>query len=207
MKNVICSTLICCCAATVFATPYYFTDTLGQNAWIDVAYWTGTGDCKTILVVDWNQSGDYTVESYAFGYRWDGTQTTVAQMLHAITSNGGLSISTGYGGAFIYNLSYTDAYGELHIHNEEGSFNLGSTGDVFADWGNMNDDWTMLGDWYANQAGIDSEYIADSQLEGINVMYWFDSSQPYENLDVPFVPEPATLAMLALGSLLLRKKR
>jgi len=204
----VCLMTLCCCGVSLWATPYDFTDALGQTAAIDVEYWTGTGSSETILVIDWNQSDDYISPSHAFGYRWDGTATTVADMLAEITDNGLLAIDTGYGGGFVNNLYYNDVDGDQHLHDEIGSWNLASTTDLYAQWGNMNNDWTMLGDWQANQAGTDGEYIADGQLEGINAMYWFDSSQPYLNLDVPFaIPEPATIALLGLGGLTLIRRR
>nr|HPI90761.1 hypothetical protein [Spirochaetota bacterium] len=84
------------------------------------------------------------------------------------------------------NLYYNDADGDVHQHTEEGSWNLGSTDDVNAEWGDMSTDWTMLGEWEANQAGITDEYIADGQLEGINLIWWFDTSKPTLNLDIPY---------------------
>lgn len=58
------------------------------------------------------------------------------------------------------------------------------------------------------RGGIDTEYIAGGQLEGINACYYYDTSQSYENLDVPFaVPEPAALSMLAMGTLFLCKRK
>jgi hypothetical protein len=184
-------------ACTAQAAPYYFTSGNDSSKWIDVDYWTGTGTSETILIVDWNNAGDWVSESHAFGYRWDGSATTEAAMLADICANGGLDIDTGYGGAFVNNLFYTDADGDVHAHTEEGSWNLGSTNDVNAVWGDMNGDWTKLGDWDANGMGIDSEYIADGQLEGINLMWWF-SPNPIQPLTVP-VPEPATIGLLAMG--------
>lgn len=205
MKILIFITAALCLTAPLTAAIYDFTDALGQTASIEVDYWTGTGSFETLLVIDWNQTGSYETPSHAFGYRWDGTATTVQTMLDQITTNGALdSKIIGY----VRNLYYNDADGDMHLHNEEGSWNFASTRDLFAQWGSANDTWTLYGQWEANQTGIDSEYIDDGQLEGINAFYYFDASQPYENLDVPFVvPEPAVLSMLALGSLCLKLRK
>ena len=203
-------TLICIIAAAVLsvtasaAMEYDFTDALGQTASINVEYWTGSGSHETLLVIDWNQTGDYVTPSHAFGYRWDGTATTVQTMLDAIVANGALGLKyIGY----VRNLFYDDEF-DTHLHNEEGSWNFASTNNVFALWGTVNQDWTMYGQWQANMGNIDTEYIAHGQLEGVNACYYFDQTQPYEFLDVPFsTPEPASLAMLAFGGLFLRRKK
>jgi len=190
------------------AAPYNFQSASGSSRWIDVEYWTGSGSAETILIVDWNNTGNYITESHAFGFRWDGSPTTVATMLAAIDANGPLDITTGYGGEFIYNLLYTCSDGDVHSHPEEGSWNLGSTPNPYAAWGPMSSDWQKLGDWDANQMGIGSEYIANGHLEGINAIWWFDTSKPTLDLTVPAaVPEPASACLLGVGGLLLLRRR
>ncbi|BBO86532.1 hypothetical protein DSCO28_70980 [Desulfosarcina ovata subsp. sediminis] len=74
-----------------------------NGAWIDVEAWVGEGANETILVVDWNRidTGEDTIsESHAFGFRWDGTAYE-SDMLDAFDTSGILTVTTGYGGAFI----------------------------------------------------------------------------------------------------------
>ncbi|MBN1906186.1 MAG: VPLPA-CTERM sorting domain-containing protein [Deltaproteobacteria bacterium] len=196
---VICFLLI---GTMVQASPYYFTGASGNSAWIEVDAWTGSGENETILVVDWNiYSGPYQTESHAFGFRWNGTAYE-SDMLDALNDAGVFTLSSGYGGAFIYDIVYNDGV-DNHTHaDEEGSWNLGSTNDPFALWGAMSDDWITLGDWYANRAGYNEELLADGQLEGINAITWFNGDPNAYFLDVPFaapVPIPGALWLLGSG--------
>jgi hypothetical protein len=170
---------------------------------IDVEAWTGTGANETILVVDWNRldNGEATVsESHAFGYRWDGTAYE-SDMLDAFYNAGILAVSTGYEGAFVYNIAYEDADdGEVHMHIEEGSWNLASTSDPYAYWGTWGDS-----EWDFNTGGITSELLADGQFEGINAIMFYGTLPDYadDQLDVPFAPVPVPAAVWLMGSGLL----
>ena len=179
---------------------------------VDVEAWAGTGANETILVVDWNKldqeenGKDIVSESHAFGYRWDGTAYE-SDMLTAFNDAGILSVTTGYGGAFVYNIGYWDeADNEVHMHIEEGSWNLASTDDPSAQWGPMNEDWTKLGDWDANASGINEELLVDGQFEGINAILYYGTMQAYadDQLDIPTAsPVPVPAAVWLLGSGLL----
>lgn len=210
MKKIICLFILSCFVVPAFAS-YEFTDTLGQTALINVDCWTGSGSSETILVVDWNKSGDYESESHSFGYRWDGSDTSILDMLNDITSNPNFDFSfesSSYG--YLSNMTYTDSDGDQHtqVATEFGSVNMASTGDLHAEWGSPDAYWTMFGEWEANGGGLADELIADGQLEGVNFFYYFQQdTYPYENLDVTFVPEPVTLALMSLGGILIRRRK
>lgn len=184
------------------AEAYYFTGASGESAWIEVDAWVGSGENESILVVDWNiYSGPYATESHAFGFRWNGTAYE-SDMLDALNDAGVFTVTSGYGGAFLYDIVYNDG-ADNHTHaDEEGSWNLASTDDPYAQWGAMSGDWTTLGDWDANLAGYNEEVLVDGQLEGINAIAWFSGDPNAYFLDVPFaapVPVPAAAWLLGTG--------
>lgn len=208
MKNLFCVLSVLIVGSLSTATPYLF-----QNAWIEVDAWAGSGANETILVVDWNfMGGPYQTESHAFGFRWDGTAYE-SDMLNALHDAGIFTVTSGYGGAFLYNIAYNDGT-DAHFHTEEGSWNLASTSDPYALWGAMSGDWTKLGQWDANMAGYNEELLQNGYLEGINAILWFGSYPDGKTFDdyplnVPFanIPEPATMLLLGLGGLLMRRKK
>ena len=209
MKRTVLLVVVSCCVAPAVAGLYTFTDSLGQSAELEVEYWTGAGAAETLLVVDWNQTGTYHSASHAFGYRWDGSPRTVASMLDDIVSNGDLGaiIENASFGDYIGDLTYNGADADVHTHDEYGSWGLANTGDLTAQWGAASADWTMFGDWTAG-SGIHADTIADGFVQGINAVYYYNTEKVSQYLDMPFsVPEPATLALLAAGGLLLRRKK
>jgi hypothetical protein len=179
------------------AAPYEFNGT-----WVDVEAWAGTGTNETLLVVDWNKidqadnGKEIVSESHAFGFRWDGTAYE-SDMLTAFNDAGILAVTTGYGGAFVYNIGYWDEEdSEVHMHIEAGSWNLASTADPNAHWGTWGDS-----EWDFNTAGITAELLADGQYEGINAIMYYGSLPAYadDQLDIPLANVPVPGAVWLLG--------
>ncbi len=184
-------------ASSVQAAPYNFNGT-----WVDVEAWTGTGANETILVVDWNKldqeaNGKAIIsESHAFGYRWDGTAYE-SQMLQDFHDAGILAVTTGYGGGFVMNIAYNDTEdNEVHMHIEEGSWNLASTSNPNANWGTWG-----ASEWDFNIGGTDVEVLADGQYEGINAIMFYGTPPAYadDQLDIPFAAVPLPSGLLLLG--------
>ncbi len=203
MKKVLAALALSLVATGAHAAAYDFNGTM-----LDVEAWTGTGANETILVVDWNKidqaenGKDIQSESHAFGYRWDGNVYESA-MLQDFTDAGILNVTTGYGGGFVNNIGYWDeADNEIHMHIEEGSWNLASTTDPTARWGTWGDS-----EWDFNTAGTNAELLVDGQYEGINAIMWFGTLPGYadDQLDIPMaassVPVPAAAWLLGSGLL------
>ena len=72
---------------------------------VDVEYWAGEGANEAVLVLDFAPG-----RSYAFGYRWDGTNETGAGMLQTLSDAGDLEIDAiDFGpptGLFVTGLHY-----------------------------------------------------------------------------------------------------
>ena len=182
-----------------------------QGYWVDVDAWAGSGSNETILVVDWNglDHGAETVSpSHAFGFRWEG-QATEYDMFTEFQNIGIFTFSVNdYGALYLKNLAYEDPeeITNTHFHIEDGSWNLGSSLDPYARWGTWGDS-----DWYFNEGGIDEEWLANGQFEGVNAFMYFgtppEGADLSYQLDIPLVPEPMTVSLLGWGGLFLFRKR
>lgn len=163
-----------------------------NNHWVEVDYWAGVGPNETIVVVDWNDThGPYLTESHAWGYRWSGDQT-VKDALEAIELAGALDMEYGYGGGFVLHADYFDPSIDTDNHRTtdyEGWCWSGSTTD-----GGLN--------WEGSGGGLDTEPLAHNQIEGLN---WNPGDWTGDNLTIP-VPEPATITLVALGGMFLRRR-
>ncbi len=199
-------------AVSAVAAPYDFETGLGTTVTVDVEAWAGTGENETILVVDWNKlddnGADTVSESHAFGYRWDGTAYE-SDMLSDFNDTGVLAVDAGNTYSFVMNIAFADE-DELwgaHMHVESGSWNLASTSDPYAYWGGWGD---PNSGWDFNTAGMNEELLADGQFEGINAIMYYGTMPSYANdqLDIPLVPEPASLGLFGIcGMILISRKR
>jgi hypothetical protein len=178
-----------------------------QDAFVEVDAWAGTGGQETLLVVDWNRLDLGTAAlspSHAFGYRWEGTES-ILDMLNAFHNAGVFVFQSGYGGAFPNNITYSDPDGEQHSHIEDGSWMLAGTDNPFARWGTWGDS-----EWVWNQKGINEEQIRDGWFVGMNAIMFYGEVPPGADLtfqlDIPMIPEPASLFLLGLGGVCVYRK-
>lgn len=203
MKSIAVGLCLILAACNAKAVLYEF-----QDVFVDVDAWVGTGSQEGLLVIDWNRLdlGVSAVSpSHAFGYRWEGTQS-VLDMLNAFHNAGVFVFESGYEGAFPNNVTYSDLDGEQHSHIEDGSWLLARTDNPFARWGTWGDS-----EWIWNQKGINVEQIQDGWFVGMNAIMFYGEVPPGADLtfelDIPMIPEPASLALLAAGGLILRCRK
>ena len=151
------------------------------GTWVEVDYWAGTGGNEAIVVVDFDATGG---DSYAFGFKWDGIATGYDALV-AIDAAGALDFETTYYsgmGYFIDNFYYNSENGDPSYYWQYFTSSDGSVWD--SSWVGMSDRTLTGGDW-----------------DG-----WYNGFDPGVSPTTP-IPEPATVALLGLGILLLRRKK
>lgn len=154
---------------------------------VDIEYWADLGtENEAVLVLD---SGP---DQLAFGYRWDGDATSW-DMLQALDSAGNLAVSaTDYGdlGLFINGFTY-------------------DTFSLFGDWPN-----SILGSWNsedgeawtAPNVGVELRMLSDGAFDGWSLDLDTENFTLENPPRTPVIPEPASLALLAVGTVALLRR-
>jgi hypothetical protein len=164
-----------------------------QGLDIAVDYWAGAGSNETIVVIDWNQTnGPYQTSSHAWGFRWDGT-AYVSDALAAIDTAGALNITTSYAGQFVNDMFYQAPLIDGDNHTSTG----------FSGWWWAGDTINGGVTWTENDAGITTEILGNGKIEGLNLD---NDNWTGATLTIP-TPEPCTLTILAIGGLLVGKRK
>jgi hypothetical protein len=169
----------------------------GTYEGLGIEYWAGAGSNAATIVID------FGLESYAFGYRWDGSATGW-DALAALESEGSVSESlrvavseTDYGaptGILVEDFAYLTV----------GEFDYGAM--TFAGWAYY---FSSNG---TNWTGSGSSSIYRDLTDGAwDAWLWSDFIfEPFGPVRAPGqspIPEPGTLAMLALGAATMLKRK
>jgi hypothetical protein len=181
---------------------------------VDIESWTGTGSNEALLVIDWND--EIAPAFKVWGYRWDGSATP-RDMINAIKA-ADLRLFEADGG-------WNDTGGESTVYgfgydadNDGGSFIETGIG-VETGYATDADDhykegwyygfWSHLGtssvgalDW-AYPGAIDSFELTDGFIDG----FAWDATGLYPSPVTPTIPEPCTMALFGLGSLVMIRRR
>ena len=161
----------------------YLTDTIEYNITV------GNGTNSATIVID------FDLDNYfLFTYFWDETATGW-DALDALESAGDLVVgSTTYSwGEFVYDFDYPGG-----VEHDYGSANQGWAYYVSED----NETWASSG------VGVSDRQLSDGVFDSwVWSNYPTDWSAPIRQPGQAPVPEPATVAFLALGGLLLRRKK
>jgi len=150
---------------------------------VQAEYWVGSGNNQAMVVID------FGAKSYAFGYKWDGGTKYGKDMLDAVKAGGGFDY--GETGGFLSTISY-DSYS-----------NIGQGGWP-TDW------WCYFTgedgrNWEVSAFGFAERELTNGCWDGW--AHQTTDAWPPAHYPTAPVPEPSTIALVGLGSLLFRKLR
>ncbi len=187
--------------ATPVAMGYSFDDVLVES-------WTGEGNNEAICVVD------FGANSYAFGYRWNGSATS-EQMLKALDTDG------DGGGLDVQYHEDPDWGFAMDGFSYAGASIVGDPGwdpRFLGFWWSGNAAWTDLGEnahpakpgdgetWESAGLGASARELGDGFFDGWSQEYVAEGYTPLNTPTTP-TPEPGTLAVLGLGALAVVRRR
>ena len=178
-------------------------------------YATGSGPAESFLVVDFAEQGG---SDFTFAYRYDPADApTTGDALDALEAAGGLEVfTTDFGfGRSIDGFAFAGQQQVQPFDSETGrffeAFVIGGFQEV-TDFGTGTTTLeTVAADAYSPAlAGIDGRFLADGSVDGwiVNVSSFNSSgAAPTSNVPAMPVPEPASVAVLALGATALLRRR
>jgi len=150
-------------------------------------YSAGAGANAATIVID------FGLEYYGFGYSWDGNSTSWAA-LDAVDVAGALDVNaTDWGdmGIFVNDLIYPGA----------DKYDYGADYAGWAHYGSSD------GEIWSQTGGVSFRSLSDGDWD---CWVWTNYDESWNPVRTPGqlpVPEPTTLVLLAIGGLLVRKRR
>ena len=173
----------------------------------DILNWTGTGSNEAGVVIDFHDGTQY--QSFAWGYRWDGTATGESMMdaIGAADPQLLMQIQSYSFGDALETLTFNGSAAGYGIHTQSG-FNTGTPGF----WDYYLGNGTSIPSWTESGVGFGGETLSNQDWNGWSWAANFNSTPPSDTVYAApqSVPEPSSVLLPALGigvGLLLLKKR
>lgn len=191
----------------------------------DITFWVGSGTNRAALVIDWNDgknlSGSAAGESLAWGFRWnDGDAPTGMTMLKAVAAADprlDLNIVVRNLGETVFGLYY-DLDGDGGTPTYDPISELGSaddTADHFAEGWRFNGYWTYftgasgqtVPTWAYSGTGAQSRSLTNNAWDGWSFDDFSTNPGPKPDLAAAALPEPGSGLLVALGALILLRRK
>ncbi len=158
-----------------------------------VESWAGGGANQSMVVIDYGAGG-----SYAFGYEWDGSKTSYDALLAIDAQSDNFTMESHWndsqGGYFIDSLTYNANGSNWTMSGFDISFMTSPDGQAWStSWHGASDRYLTNGDWDGWTTG---------QWEEVSPGIW-----EFNGTVTTPVPEPGSMLLVGLGSMVIFRKR
>lgn len=182
-------------SAAVFAAVSVHASPL--TGFSDITNWIGTGSNQAALIIDFNDGSSQ--ESFAWGYRWDGTATgeNMIRAIAAADSNLDLTAPGTGSGFFISSITYHDS---AQIHTSDNGAN-GGTGDEWWTYYTADGSSSLPSSWTSPGFGAGDRTLASNSWDAwsATVDQSWPGSEPGSPQNASAVPEPSAALLLIAG--------
>ena len=184
------------------------------NSFDDIEFWVGSGANQAVLIIDFNDG--QTSESFAWGYRWDGTACGADMILAVAAADANLSIDSEGDGSESFLLNSVSLFS--HTQTKAGDWSVfwnyyvagGYAGDednmdgIVGTPTAMSDGGTSLpSSWTSTPVGASAISFGESGRilsDGAWDAWSFGAWGTAPGASVEAVPEPASALLILLGA-------
>ncbi|WFB35606.1 PEP-CTERM sorting domain-containing protein [Kiritimatiellota bacterium B12222] len=161
----------------------------------DITTWVGSGSNQAGFVIDFNDGS--TNETFAWGYRWDGVQTS-EDMFRAITAYdvnlSGTAPGTG-SGFYVNSITYI----ENAITHTSDNGAIGGTADEWWTYYTAEGSTSIPGSWTESAIGAGDRTLANNSWDGWSATIDNNYPSPAPGAAINAIPEPTSILLLVAG--------